>query len=306
MPRDKTQSHNRIIEAAKNEFLTYGYTDASLRRIASNAGIQVSGLYKHFSNKEEMFASLVEPVVDGFMNRFHQLENKFFEDIDKQDIHEQWDNENEIPYIMEYIYDYFDEFKLLVCKSQGTRYERFTHEVARMEESVTLRYMEELKKRDYAVKILNQKEFHLLVTSNVEAVFQTVVHDFTREEAMHYAKTLAHIVPEFTANILLPMVMFLYLLIMDWRLGLGNLVGAFIGVIFASVMMWKSRGGYELTVEKTKKLKDTAVEYINGIEVIKAFGKTGSSYEKFVVAAREGADCLCLGSSAFARYYPFG
>ena len=102
--------------------------------------------------------------------------------------------------------------------------------------------------------------------------------------------TLAHIVPEFTANILLPIVMFIYILTIDWRLGLANFVGAVIGLIFMAVMMYKSRGGYELSVQKTKKLNDTAVEYINGIEVIKAFGKTGSSYEKFVTAAREGAD----------------
>ena len=102
--------------------------------------------------------------------------------------------------------------------------------------------------------------------------------------------TLAHIVPEFTANILLPVIMFIYILSVDWRLGLANLVGAAIGLIFMAVMMYKSRGGYELSVQKTKRLNDTAVEYINGIEVIKAFGKTGSSYEKFVVAAREGAD----------------
>lgn len=102
--------------------------------------------------------------------------------------------------------------------------------------------------------------------------------------------TLAHIVPEFTANILLPVVMFAYLLKIDIRLGLANLVGAFIGLICMMVMFAKSKGGYELSVEKTKKLNNTAVEYINGIEVIKAFGKTGSSYEKFVVAAREGAD----------------
>ena len=102
--------------------------------------------------------------------------------------------------------------------------------------------------------------------------------------------TLAHIVPEFTANILLPIVMFIYLITLDWRLGLANLVGAGIGLVFIALMLLKSRGGYELSVEKTKKLNDTAVEYINGIEVIKAFGKTGSSYEKFVKAAREGAD----------------
>ena len=102
--------------------------------------------------------------------------------------------------------------------------------------------------------------------------------------------TLAHIVPEFTANILLPVIMFVYIIMIDWRLGLANLVGALIGLIFMAIMMAKSKGGYALSVEKTKKLNDTAVEYINGIEVIKAFGKTGSSYEKFVIAAREGAD----------------
>ncbi len=105
-------------------------------------------------------------------------------------------------------------------------------------------------------------------------------------------KTLAHIIPEFTANILLPIVMFVYILILDWRIGLANLISVVIGGVFASVMLAKSKGDFEVTIKKTKYLNDTAVEYINGIEVIKAFGKTGSSYEKFVKAAREGADCF--------------
>ena len=104
--------------------------------------------------------------------------------------------------------------------------------------------------------------------------------------------TLAHIVPEFTANLLLPLVMFIYLLALDWRLGLANLAGAVIGLVCMSIMMTKSRGRFEITVEKTKKLNDTAVEYINGIEVIKAFGKSKTSYEKFVIAAKDGADCF--------------
>ncbi|MCR5268438.1 MAG: ABC transporter ATP-binding protein/permease [Lachnospiraceae bacterium] len=104
--------------------------------------------------------------------------------------------------------------------------------------------------------------------------------------------TLAHVIPEFTANILLPLVMFVYLLTIDWRVALSNLIPAAIGLFFCIGMLIKSRGDFETTVQKTKYLNDTAVEYINGIEVIKAFGKTGSSYEKFVNAAREGADCF--------------
>ncbi|MCR5785157.1 MAG: ABC transporter ATP-binding protein/permease [Eubacterium sp.] len=104
--------------------------------------------------------------------------------------------------------------------------------------------------------------------------------------------TLAHIVPEFTSNILLPCVMFIYLIKLNPIMGLSNLICLPIGLVFVAVMMLKSKGNFEITVEKTKKLNDTAVEYINGIEVIKAFGKTGSSYEKFVIAAKEGADCF--------------
>jgi len=105
-------------------------------------------------------------------------------------------------------------------------------------------------------------------------------------------KTMAHIIPEFTANILLPIVMFIYIMILDWRLGLSNFISVIIGLVFAAGMMKKSQENFQITVEKTKKLNDTAVEYINGIEVIKAFGKSKSSYEKFAVAAKEGADCF--------------
>ena len=103
--------------------------------------------------------------------------------------------------------------------------------------------------------------------------------------------TMAHIIPEFTSNLLLPVVMFIYILTIDWRMGLSNLISAVIGICFLASMLVRSRGGYEVALEKTKTLNDTAVEYINGIEVIKAFGKSKTSYEKFRTAAREGADC---------------
>ena len=57
-------------------------------------------------------------------------------------------------------------------------------------------------------------------------------------------------------------------------------------------MMVNMTERFQNAIEKTKILNDTAVEYINGIEVIKAFGKAKSSYERFVVAAKEGSDCF--------------
>lgn len=104
--------------------------------------------------------------------------------------------------------------------------------------------------------------------------------------------TLAHIVPEFTSNILVPVSLLVYLFILDWRMALSVLVTVPLGFGFYALMTRGYTESYQNTVVKTKNLNDTAVEYINGIEVIKAFGKAQSSYEKFVIAAKEGANCF--------------
>lgn len=103
--------------------------------------------------------------------------------------------------------------------------------------------------------------------------------------------TLAHILPEFTANLLAPAAVFIYLCVIDWRMALVSLVSLPLGMLAYMGMMIGYEESFKNTVTKTKILNDTAVEYINGIEVIKAFGKAQNSYEKFKTAAREGADC---------------
>ena len=104
--------------------------------------------------------------------------------------------------------------------------------------------------------------------------------------------TLAHMIPEVTSNLIIPFVIFGYMVKIDWRLALLSLIPVPVGLFFFALMMRGSKESYQNTVVKTKALNDTAVEYINGIEVIKAFGKAKTSYEKFVVAAKEGADCF--------------
>lgn len=103
--------------------------------------------------------------------------------------------------------------------------------------------------------------------------------------------TLAHILPEFTANLLAPLLVFVYMLTIDWRMALLSLITLPLGLLCYMLMMIGYEENYRNVLVKTKTLNDTAVEYINGIEVIKAFGKAKSSYERFVTAAKEGASC---------------
>ena len=104
--------------------------------------------------------------------------------------------------------------------------------------------------------------------------------------------TLAHIIPEVLSSALVPVVLIVYMMTINWKLTLISFICVPVGVLFFMLMMVGSKESYENTVVKTKRLNDTAVEYINGIEVIKAFGKAKTSYEKFVTAANEGADCF--------------
>lgn len=100
---------------------------------------------------------------------------------------------------------------------------------------------------------------------------------------------LAHVIPEMTANTMIPVAIVIYLFTLDWRMALISLITLPIGLLCYMGMMIGYEANFANYVTKNKRLNDTAVEYINGIEVIKAFNQSASSYEKFSTAAREAA-----------------
>lgn len=104
--------------------------------------------------------------------------------------------------------------------------------------------------------------------------------------------TLAHLLPEMTANIVGALAVLVLLFLEDWRTGLSMLIVVPLGVLCFASMFSGYNEKFQRTVTATKALNDTAVEYISGIEVIKAFGQSKTSYAKFVSAAKEGADCF--------------
>jgi len=104
-------------------------------------------------------------------------------------------------------------------------------------------------------------------------------------------KILAHIVPEVTSGLLAALFLLILMFIIDWRLGLASFVCVVVGMVFFAFMMRGSNESAQYCVDKTNELNNTAVDYINGIEVIKVFGKEDDSYERFKKAAHDGAYC---------------
>ena len=115
--------------------------------------------------------------------------------------------------------------------------------------------------------------------------------------------TLAHLLPEMTANIVGALAILALIFANDWRMGLSMLIVLPLGMLCFMSMFRGYNEKFQRTVTSTKALNDTAVEYIGGIEVIKAFGQSKTGYAKFVSAAKEGADCFIdwMKSSLFGQ-----
>ena len=96
--------------------------------------------------------------------------------------------------------------------------------------------------------------------------------------------TLAHAIPEMSSNAAVALATLIYLFVIDWRMALASLITFPLGMVFFMLMMAGYEKNYARTVAATNTLNDTAVEYIGGIEVIKAFGRAGVSYEKYAKA----------------------
>lgn len=190
MPRDKTVSHEKIIPAAKREFLEKGFEKASMRSIADAVGMTSAGLYRHFADKEAMFTALVQPLLSRLEEVYSSIKEDNYSWLEKRDLDGMWKNNKEIQYFLDLIYEYYDEFKLLICCSGGTSHENFVHDFVMMEQRETLVFLDAARKQGLKVNEILPQELHMLLSAYVNALFEIVKHDFTREEAAHYLNTL--------------------------------------------------------------------------------------------------------------------
>jgi len=101
------------------------------------------------------------------------------------------------------------------------------------------------------------------------------------DEVESMERPLAHMIPEMTANILGAITIWLYLMVIDWRMGLISLISVPIGLMFAAFILIGYARDYEGSVRSVQKMNNSIVEYIRGLEVIKAYNQGDRSYSKF-------------------------
>ena len=115
--------------------------------------------------------------------------------------------------------------------------------------------------------------------------YKTTIVD--RVEGME--PTLAHLLPEMTSNLLVPVSIAVYIFVLDWRMGLASLVTTVIGFAVASQSGKTYAARWQGAVEVGRRMANAIVEYVGGIQVVKAFSQSAGSYKRYSDAVTENA-----------------
>lgn len=197
MPSDKTLSHEKIIQAARDEFLEYGYDKASMRRIGNRCGLTAAALYRHFDSKEDMFDALVRPALDDLKEWINlhvsrsedAIRGCSCEDLDGIAKKEIWDS-TEIDMMRDLIYPRMEEYAMLINKSHGSKYESFLDDLVEYQQDMMIPQLRELKRLGLDVKDISKEELHMVTMAYCTALFEPVVHNYSFEDAVQYLDTV--------------------------------------------------------------------------------------------------------------------
>ena len=188
---ERSDTLEQIHQAAMEEFLEKGFQEASLRQIVKNAGVTTGAFYGYYSNKAALFAALVEPHAAAVMGRFMETQLAFAK-LPKEEQPEHMGKESAacIDWMLDYIYDHFAPFKLLICKADGTPYEDFIHEMVEVEVEYTFRYIEVLKNLGRQVPELDKDLCHMIASGMFNGIFEMIRHDMPKDRAKRFIDQL--------------------------------------------------------------------------------------------------------------------
>ena len=173
----------KLLESAAVEFEKYGFYDASLRRIAASSGTTTHIIYTRFGDKEGLFAALVEPVADKYLDTLATGDDDYCSagDVDP-------DNQINVSLrtyarMIDIMYNNKNAFRLLIDHAEGTR---FADYLERITEFQSERIFLEAQRRGMPMDDNTKLFVHIQTRAFFDSIFEMFRHDLTRERAQTF------------------------------------------------------------------------------------------------------------------------
>ena len=173
-----------ILAAGKEEFLQFGYEKASLRVIAKRAQVTTGAIYGYYPDKASLFDALVMEPAEVLLERFAEITQDFESmPLDQQKEEMGSMTEGEMSGWLDHIYENFDAFKLVLCKSAGSRWESYLDSLIEVEEISTANFIKRLNDSGYETPKISPRLLHMLASVYFTAIQEMISHDMSRDEA---------------------------------------------------------------------------------------------------------------------------
>lgn len=181
----------KFLEEGKKEFLDKGYKEASLRQICKNLDLTLGAFYGYFTSKEDLFHAIVSRPAEELLKYYKSTHENYLSSNPEF----QKNNLNEIPHralrnMIDFMFDYYEEFKLVFCKSAGTKYEDYLEEFIKTEVESTLRFIKTMKENHFFDVELDEQLIHILSSMLMKGIIEIFEHDMEYEHAVKYVLKL--------------------------------------------------------------------------------------------------------------------
>lgn len=177
-------TEKNILNTARKHFLKDGFSGASLRNIVKDAGLTTGAFYKYYPTKEALFDALTDPYIE----HIYQIYDHVVEDFEKLSAKEQISNMSDtsgdgIDQMIDYIYEHYDNFRLLLKCGDSGKFETFIHNMVDREMRSSLEYVKKMKEDGIEIPIVGESLMHMIYTGFFSSIFQIIEHDIDKETA---------------------------------------------------------------------------------------------------------------------------
>ncbi len=181
----------RLIQRAREEFITNGFIKADLKRICENAGVTTGAVYKRYKGKEELFMAVVKEAADK-MDSFVQLRAETdLSSLSDEQIRNTWImNEEYVLELFGMLWDIRKDLVILLEKSAGTAYENYANDFAIRMTKAYMQFYQEARKRGLAKADISEEQMHVLCTAFWTTIYEPFIHKMTWKKIEEHCKVI--------------------------------------------------------------------------------------------------------------------
>lgn len=185
--KEYTDTQKLILEIGKKEFLCRGFKEATIEDMIKATGLAEKDFKKCYPTKEAIFDELVSDAADGLMNQFRSSQDAHFDLIPNNRTHESRElAKRNMTAFINYVYDNFDAFKLVICCAEGSKYARYILNLVDLDVSRTEEFYAELRRTGRSEAHVSFQLHHMISRAYFTAVFETVACNMTKDQAELY------------------------------------------------------------------------------------------------------------------------